>query len=62
MEHIGETLGIPSETVKQKNMYEKGQVHIMWHVAVYLFQIPYLQLTPSFIELKYCNIREMWTG
>ncbi|XP_065894835.1 uncharacterized protein [Dysidea avara] len=43
MEHIGETLGIPSESVKQKNMYEKGQ------------------LTPSFIELKYCNIREMWT-
>jgi len=26
MEHIGETLGIPSETVKQKNLYEKGQV------------------------------------
>ena len=26
MEHIGEELGIPSETVKQKNLYEKGQV------------------------------------
>ena len=26
MEHIGEALGIPSETVKQKNLYEKGQV------------------------------------
>ena len=26
MEHVGETLGIPAETVKQKNLYEKGQV------------------------------------
>ena len=26
MEHIGEALDIPSEIVKQKNLYEKGQV------------------------------------
>ena len=26
MEHVGEALGIPAETVKQKNLYEKGQV------------------------------------
>jgi len=26
MEHIGEALGIPSEIVKQKNLYEKGEV------------------------------------
>ncbi|XP_065883616.1 xanthine dehydrogenase-like isoform X2 [Dysidea avara] len=25
MEHIGDTLGMPSETIKQKNLYEKGQ-------------------------------------
>ena len=27
MEHIGKALGIPSETVKQKNLYEKGEVY-----------------------------------
>ena len=26
MQHVGESLGIPPETVKQKNLYVKGQV------------------------------------
>ena len=35
MEHVGEALGIPSETVKQKNLYEKGQVvMVMYSVAM----------------------------
>ena len=26
VEHISQTIGVPSEIVKQKNLYEKGQV------------------------------------
>lgn len=26
MQHVGEVLGVPPETVKEKNLYQKGQV------------------------------------
>ena len=26
MQHVGEALGVPPETVKEKNLYQKGQV------------------------------------
>ena len=38
MEHVGEALGIPAETVKQKNLYEKGQVsQILVNIVGYTY-------------------------
>ena len=42
MQHVGEALGVPPENVKEKNLYEKGQVKKLKYYAMVLH--PYIEL------------------
>ena len=55
MQHVGEALGVPPENVKEKNLYEKGQVKKLKYYAMVLH--PYIELCfrhNNYVH-KYCN-------
>lgn len=50
MEHVGETLGIPSEVVKQKNLYEKGQVQYSDTYVLHISMGGYTYIHNSYLK------------